>query len=507
MFATIFVPKFSLQAMQRQEPELRGRCVALLDGSLPPHIIELSPEAEAHGVMRGMSCAQAQGRCPKLIFRRVGEVMIAPARDCLIQCAGTFSPWLEQTAEGVVTMEWRVWQTKSAADSRVATNEVLQDELGKMVDWMERFGFSAMAGAAANPDLAILAARCAKPVLVALHDAAQFLAPLPLNVLTATDVQAAEEEQENHLRMLRILNRWGIRTLGQLTTLPKAQLIARLGVEAGALWDRAAGCSMRLLRLDRVPERFVEVHEFEPGVETLEPLLFILRRFVEQLSCRLEAVHRVAIALLLTLRFDRSVPHERELKVPSPTAEVEVLFRMLSTHLESVTATSPVIAVELEARPGPSQRSQFDLFNSRLRDPNQFYETLARLTAMLGEGCVGTPVMLDSHRPDTFRVETPRFDELPTSSLSNEPQRYGLPLRRFRPPLRVRVQLQSGYPVFLHDGPVCGVIEDAHGPWFCSGEWWTAESWMRVEWDVRLGNQLCRIACEPDGWRLDGIYD
>ena len=126
---------------------------------------------------------------------------------------------------------------------------------------------------------------------------------------------------------------------------------------------------------------------------------------------------------------------------------------------------------------------------------------------MLGDGRVGTPVMLDSHRLDAFRIEMPRFDELSTSSMSDGSQRYGVPLRRFRPSLRVQVQVQSAYPVFLQSEPVCGVIEDARGPWLCSGEWWTAEPWMRVEWDVRLGGQLYRIAREPDGWYLDGIYD
>jgi hypothetical protein len=50
-------------------------------------------------------------------------------------------------------------------------------------------------------------------------------------------------------------------------------------------------------------------------------------------------------------------------------------------------------------------------------------------------------------------------------------------------------------------------VVDAHGPWFCSGEWWTAEAWGRVEWDVQMEQGIYRLAQESGGWRLDGIYD
>lgn len=500
MFATIFVPRFALQVVQRQEPELRGRCVALVNDALPPYVTTVSLEAEAYGVEQGMSSAQAQGRCPELIFRRVGDVLIEPARDCLLQCAGAFSPWIEETAEGVVTMEWRFVQGG-------VPKEELEQKLGMMVHWLERLGFSATAGAARNPDLAILAARCAQPVLVILEDAPRFLSPLPLEVLSEIDTDASEEERKEQVRKFQILHRWGIKTLGQLMTLPKAQLIERLGLDAGDLWDRAAGCSIRLLRLVRVPERFVEKHELEHGVETLEPLLFILRRFVEQLSWRLESVHRVVAALILELRFDRDASHQRELKIPSPTADVEVLFRSLSTHLENVRAKSPVIAVQLEARPAPAPRSQFDFFSSRLRDPNQFYETLARLIAMLGADRVGTPVLLDSFRVDAFQIETPRFDEVPEFSAAEASQKQGVPLRRFRPPVRAEVEVRGGYPVYVRSEPVSGMVEDARGPWVHSGEWWTAQPWDRLEWDVQLAHGMYRIVQQPDGWRVEGIYD
>ena len=74
--------------------------MALLDDSLPPQVTEFSPEAENDGVCHGMSSAQAQGRCQDLTFRKPGAELLEAARDCLLQCGGAFSPWIEELRRG-----------------------------------------------------------------------------------------------------------------------------------------------------------------------------------------------------------------------------------------------------------------------------------------------------------------------------------------------------------------------------------------------------------------------
>ena len=100
-----------------------------------------------------------------------------------------------------------------------------------------------------------------------------------------------------------ILHKWGIHTLGQLAALDKEQLGARLGPEAIRMWERANGRSNRLLKLIRPPESFQESFEFEREIETAEPLLFMLRRFLEQLAVRLAAIYLVAKELTLRITF------------------------------------------------------------------------------------------------------------------------------------------------------------------------------------------------------------
>src|SRR6059058_6641743 len=145
---------------------------------------------------------------------------------------------------------------------------------------------------------------------------------------TATKDREAEIQQ-----ILAILHKWGIHTLGQLAALDKEQLSARLGPEAVRMWERANGRSNRLLKLIRPPESFQESFEFEREIETAEPLLFMLRRFLEQLALRLAAIYLVAKELTLRITFANKQNYERVFKIPQSTNDVDLLFRMLQTHL------------------------------------------------------------------------------------------------------------------------------------------------------------------------------
>src|ERR1051326_7521739 len=99
------------------------------------------------------------------------------------------------------------------------------------------------------------------------------------------------EGQMDVQEIFAILQKWGIHTLGQLAALDKEQLGARLGPDAVRMWERANGRSSRLLKLIRPPESFEESFDFERDIETAEPVLFMLHRFLEQLAVRLGAIY------------------------------------------------------------------------------------------------------------------------------------------------------------------------------------------------------------------------
>src|ERR1700757_688139 len=288
-----------------------------------------------------------------------------------------------------------------------------------------------------------------------------------------------------------ILHKWGIHTLGQLAALDKEQLGARLGPKAIPMWERANGQSNRLLKLVRPPESFEESFEFEHEIETAEPLLFMLRRFLEQLAVRLSTIYLVSKELTLQITFGNKQTYERVFKIPQPTNDVDLLFRMLQTHLENFRSEHPIVAVALSAEPIKPVSEQFGLFETTLRNPHQLSETLARLTALLGADRIGTPLLEETHRPDAFRMQPfgstgfqpvgpagalacnrsgGRQDARPPHSHNGcAPLRAAL--RRFRPAPSASVLLDQDNPAYIRSEEISGKIIDQRGPYFLSGNW------------------------------------
>jgi protein ImuB len=294
---------------------------------------------------------------------------------------------------------------------------------------------------------------------------------------------------------LDILKNWGIRTLGGLTRLPREEIGERLGLEALSLWDRAAGRSSKMLQLVQPPETFEESIDFEQGLETLEPLLFILRRFLEGLTLRLEANYLLIAELRLVLTLEDKEKIARTLQIPAPTREVESLFGIAAQYLETLQTTAPITGFHLEVIPSRPAGHQFDLFQGGLKDPNRFFQTLARLAALVGDEKVGIPRRIDTHRPDSLQMLMPKLGWSRKSVSQKGLPKTGPDLRRYRPGITARIELLDGKPILLESSLASGKILEARGPWKLSGNWWDRNRWETKEWDIALDNGgLYRIA-------------
>jgi len=485
MFAVILLPNFRLQAALRFREELRVLPVALVDEQAPKAgLLEISEAAARAGVMPGQTSPQALARCAALTILARSLAEERGAQAALIEMGGTLSPEIEATADGFCTVNLRGLRVKDwqALGAGVVTG-------------LASLQLSAKVGIGPNPDLAFLAARHARPVLVVQSPTA-FLANLALH-----ELDPAPE-------LLAVLRDWGIHNLAQLTSLPQGDLMDRLGPEAGRLWERAAGRTERPLRIVRAVEEFSEAFDFEHEIDTAEPLLFLLRRFLDQLALRLANAGRVAGQIKLTLPLANGGAYERAFTIPSPTASVDVLFRILHTHLDGLRLDHCATGLRLLITPAQAERQQFQLFETPLRDPNRFGETLGRLAALVGEENIGVMEMLDTHRPDSIRLRPPRFHELGNAAPPADDLTVGLPLRRYRPPIAAEVRVVKHEPVRLESARVSGAIRAALGPYRASGGWWDSDRWSTEEWDVEMEQRgLYRLARVGHEWRIEGSYD
>jgi protein ImuB len=527
MFAAIYIPDFFLQAALRHEPELFSRPVALLDEDLKT-IVEFTAVAGAAGICKGLNSTQALARCPNVLIKSRSAAQEEAATNLLLECAYAFSPNIEATAPRICTLDLKglnvlpsftrqnldIFQAHKNNDASSAAWNSAGRWAEQLLTQLASLNLRAQIGVADNPDLALHAAKIARPFFL-VENSSEFISSLPI------------ESIEPSPEILGILQRWGIRTLGEFTVLQKNNLAERLGAESLELFDRAIANTVRPLKLVRPKEVFEESIEFEHEIETLQPLLFILRRFIEQLSRRLELFHFVAQEIQLRLALSSGEKLERSFRVPSPTRNIETLFRMLQTHLETVQTDSPIVALHLAANPSKPEHFQFGLFETALRDPNQFYETLAQLTSLLGADRVGTPVVENTFRPDAFRMTPVNFEgenALPSctrqsasckpyashsSTLSAECNSVALSLRRFRPPSPAIVEMRNGKPALLNSEKFTGAIAKANGPFRSSGNWWEQKQlWSRDEWDIETSSgELFRVFTQNGAWFLEGVFD
>ena len=349
--------------------------------------------------------------------------------------------------------------------------------------------------------------------------------------------RSASRKTDPRSKTFEILDRWGLTTLGEVAALPAAALSARLG-QAGIVLQRLAqGVDAGPLVPDADVPRFLERIELEWPIDGLEPLAFVLARLLDPLSLALERADRAAAAIHLRLRLVDRTEHGRMLPLPAAIRDPKVLRTLLILDLESHPPPAAIDIVAIEIDPAPGRVLQYSLLE-RARPSAETLATLtARLGALVGESRAGQAVLLDSHGPDAFAMRrfapddrggSPRVPEMAPPPLLEQAV-----LRRFRPPIAVRVTVDRGRPAYLfidRRGMPGGAVEQCAGPWRTSGAWWKAPGavlahprsdrepgvvsrpWNRDEWDVALSDgSVCRLFQARDTesvqWFLDGVVD
>src|SRR4051794_10556347 len=167
MFATIYLPNFYLQAAMRHQPELNP--VALIEEhENKPIVIQLNEAAENAGIRKGMTPSQALARSLQVVKVRA-LTQEKSIQEMLLHYAFTLSPFVEDTAPGVCTVQF--------TDCRL-----LREKVARVIDQLAECEIRAQAAIAPTSDSSFLAAHLARPVLQ-IENAKEFLAPLPIETL------------------------------------------------------------------------------------------------------------------------------------------------------------------------------------------------------------------------------------------------------------------------------------------------------------------------------------
>lgn len=491
-----------------------NRAVAVLDGpESMPRVVASNQRAQLSGIEPGITKAQAS-QCPDIILRKRILKQEQVAQDALIDCAAHFSPKVESTSQGIVSLDIEGTERIFGPPRKL---------IRTLTHHAAHVGLEVNVAAAANRDAALLAAKgFTGTTVIEKGSEANLLGQLPVNVLPLSEAQA------------EILDVWGIRRCRDLALLPSVPLIERLGQAGLNLQRLARGEGTGILVPVDPPLRFEESLELEDPVTDLESLAFILGRLLNQIATRLVsrslATDELILRLQLDVHQDRDIRNEqqrrevpdcwvRTLNLPVAMQDAKVLLKLLQLDLVHHSPGAAVKAVAIEARSARRHYAQAGLFAPVAPEPEKLEVTLARIRGVVGEtdeqgrGKIGAPEVLNSHKPDDFRMTafTPEEDMRVTSGDDNRIP--SVIMSMFRPPLRASVRCNNGKPIYISFTDVSSEIVCAGGPWITSGHWWKSEEWRREEWDIAVqldrGVGLYRIFLDlrQNTWFVEGLYD
>ncbi len=527
-FACLYAPDFLVQAITRIEEELQHQPVGILKAATPcVEVIAVNTKALQLGLYPGMTKVQAELFDIKL-RPRVPSQEVA-AHQALLDCAQAFSPRVENTGLDTVILDI------TGLEKLYRTPEDIGEALKRLA---KEFGLVLNIGIAANPEAAKLAAHgCPGITSIPSGRELEHFGPLPVSILNLSP--------ELH----ETFQSWGIYTLQALAALPEIGLIERLGQEGKRLQILARGMDQRPLVVMDPELTFEESIELESPIEFLEPLTFILARLLRPLCTRLMARSMAASALIFQLEMEPQIDeiplskeiirtpgnfkYRSKLQLPVPVCDSKILLKLLQLHLEAHSPSAPITKVWLSAEAARPRKVQRELFVPRGPEPDLMEITLARINAVVGEGRVGSPVLCNTHRPDTFQIKTFRSaPEMKSHGAStNETDLPGIivsALRRFRPVVPARVEMESSKLTFVTFHNQRHKVLAQSGPWRNSGDWWNELSWARDEWDITLAEKpSCKSKTFPfetvsnpaspvyriyfdlhtQQWFVEGMYD
>jgi DNA polymerase IV len=234
-------------------------------------------------------------------------------------------------------------------------------------------------GVARSKFPAYVAAAVAQPneaLVIAPGREAKFLAPLPVELLPLA------EEPAHRLHLL------GIRTLGQLATLPISAVLNQFGAQGRFLHQLAQGRDDRRVLHRRPPSVESVVRQFDGPVIERATLEAVAATMAVELSTRLRAEGWASRQVRLTLHLENRTTQQKQLVMRHATANPEHLTRIFNELLAQARLQAGVIEMEIVlADLVPTVGQQLDLFASGVEQGSRLHEALKDLVARYGADC------------------------------------------------------------------------------------------------------------------------
>jgi protein ImuB len=247
-------------------------------------VLACSPAARAEGVHPGLRRREAQGRCPELELLAHDPARDARAFEPVLVAVEGLTPWVEVLRPGECAFpargaaRYHGGEPALAVTVTAAVHAALGGRGGCQV------------GIADGTFAAGLAAR--HQAIVPPGGSRAFLAPHPVAALDRPD-------------LADLLVRLGLRTLGDLAALPRADLATRFGPEGARASRLASGLDEQPRGARRPPPDLRVAAELDPPADRVDLAAFAAKTLADELVARLDRLGLACTRLRIEAETDQ----------------------------------------------------------------------------------------------------------------------------------------------------------------------------------------------------------
>jgi protein ImuB len=471
LWLALSIPALPLAVFERGSPEPAAAAVADKQ-----HLLIVNDAALAAGVRHGMKLTAARTLSPELRIRPCEPAREDRALRQLAAWALQFTPLVSLQPPNGLLLE---------IGGSLRLFGGLERLRARLCQGLAALGYDAVVAVAPTPTAAWLLA-CAgdqQPVDDA-EDLPERLRALPLTVLTLD------------ARRQQALAGLGLRTIGDCLALPRAGLARRFGAELLAQLDRALGTAADPRRPYLPPPRFDSRIELPADAEGWQPLLFPLRRMLDELGGFLRGLDSGIQRLELVLEHAGRGDTKINIGLVEPDRDPDRLLKLCQERLQYTELPAPVRGLTLRTdKLQPYIPDAPVLLADHGRPQHLWTHLIERLYARLGDSALQSLATCSEHRPERAWAYVP-----PGQSRDSEahPER---PLWLLPTPLPLR--LRDRQPIW--HGPL--VLR--RGPERIETGWWDGDD-VRRDYYVAENPQGARVWVFREhrngDWFLHGIF-
>ena len=490
------------------DPELP---VALTEKGL---VHSCSAAARRDGVARGLRLREAQYRSTSLTVLEYDAALDHRAFEPVVRGIEAIVPGVQVLRPGTLAMRAR-GPARYYGGEDAAARALLEAASGLGVP-------GARVGVADGPFAAEQAARAAVRAggsvhVVPIGEAAAFLAPLPVSLVVDA-------------RTTTLLQRLGVRTLGEFAALPDDDARRRFGAAGAFAHDRAAGHEQSRVAPRTPPPDFEVEQHFEPPLDRIDQLAFAFRVRAEEFIERMRAVRLVCTGIRVELDDERGGHSSRSWLHPHWFTPADVVDRVRWQLQGAGTADagldSPIVRLRIvPERVDSTGNHEAGLWGGG--PDERVHHGLTRVQSMLGHEGVVTAAVGGGRMLADRQVLVPWGDRAPEPAAAGAPWPGSLPTLApasvFRERIPVALIDAGGTPVavdprgaitaapasFAVAGSAPAPVRAWAGPWPVVERWWDAERARRVHRFQVVDHDGCAwlLVRDADGWCAEARYD